>query len=310
MTPTPVTHTNNQEQLLDITGLTVELGGRPVLSRIDLSVQAGEFVGLIGSNGAGKTTLLKTILGDITPTKGDVTVLGHRRPRVGEIGYVPQKIELDPDLPLLAKDFVALGLDGQRFGFGIRGHRFWARVSQAMEGVGAAEYADRPVGRLSGGQQQRVMIAAAIVANPSLLLLDEPLANLDPANSADIVALLDHISKSENISIILSAHDINPLLSVLDHVVYLASGRAAVGRTSEVIRTDVLTKLYGHPIEVLHTGGRVMVVADEGEQFHHRENQDGQHAHDHTDDRDQQDPHAAADGESEANDTLANGRVN
>lgn len=261
--------------LLNISGLRVALGGRSILNGIDLAVGRGEFVGLIGSNGAGKTTLLKTILGDIAPTTGSVTVLGRKRLQTGVIGYVPQKIELDPDLPLLAKDFVALGLDGHRLGISLRGSRFWSQVNAALEGVGALEYADRPVGRLSGGQQQRIMIAAAIVAEPALLLLDEPLANLDPANSADIVALLDHIRSTKGIGIILSAHDINPLLGVLDRVVYLAQGRSAVGRTEEVIRTDVLSDLYQHPITVMRAQGRIVVLADEGgEPGHHAEDPD------------------------------------
>ncbi len=256
--------------LLNISGLRVSLGGRSILNGIDVNVARGEFVGLSGSNGAGKTTLLKTILGDITPLDGSVDVLGHKGARTGEIGYVPQKIALDPDLPLLAKDFVALGLDGHRLGVSLRGRHFWERVEHALEGVGALEYADRPVGRLSGGQQQRIMIAAAIVADPALLLLDEPLANLDPANSADIVVLLDHIRNANGIGIILSAHDINPLLGVLDRVVYLAQGRSAVGRTDEVIRTDALSDLYQHPITVLRTQGRIVVLADEGgEPGHH-----------------------------------------
>ncbi|MCI1650307.1 metal ABC transporter ATP-binding protein [Bifidobacterium tibiigranuli] len=259
--------------LLNVSGLRVNLGGRSILDGIDLTVGRGEFVGLIGSNGAGKTTLLKTILGDTTPLEGSVTVLGRKRLQTGVIGYVPQKIELDPDLPLLAKDFVALGLDGQKFGISLRGKHFWERVNIALKGVGALEYADRPVGRLSGGQQQRIMIAAAIVADPALLLLDEPLANLDPANSADIVALLDHIRSTKGIGIILSAHDINPLLGVLDRVVYLAQGRSAVGRTDEVVRTDVLSELYQHPITVLRTQGRIVVLADEGsEPGHHPDN--------------------------------------
>jgi zinc/manganese transport system ATP-binding protein len=262
--------------LLNISGLRVALGGRSILNGIDLNVSRGEFVGLIGSNGAGKTTLLKTILGDIAPTTGNVTVLGRKRLQTGVIGYVPQKIELDPDLPLLAKDFVALGLDGHRLGISLRGSRFWSQVNAALEGVDALEYADRPVGRLSGGQQQRIMIAAAIVADPALLLLDEPLANLDPANSADIVALLDRIRKRNGIGIILSAHDINPLLSVLDRVVYLAQGRAAVGRTDEVVRADVLSKLYRHPITVMRAQGRIVVLADEGgEPGHHADDPDG-----------------------------------
>lgn len=254
--------------LLDVHGIHVEIGGREILKGIDLSVAPGEFLGLIGSNGAGKTTLLRTILGDIEPSSGTVSIMGRKRAKAGMVGYVPQKIQLDPDLPIRAKDLVALGLDGQRFGIGIRSSHFWDQVEHAMRGVGAWEFADRPVGRLSGGQQQRVLIAAALVANPKLMLLDEPLANLDPANADDIVSLLNSIRTREGISIILSAHDINPLIDSLDKVVYLASGNAVVGKTDEVITTEVLSKLYCHPIEVLHAGGRVMVMAGDNAHAH------------------------------------------
>ncbi|MFT9008025.1 MAG: metal ABC transporter ATP-binding protein [Bifidobacterium sp.] len=259
---------SNGGSLLDVSDVHVEMGGNEILKGIDLTVEAGEFLGLIGSNGAGKTTLLRTILGDVEPSTGSVTIMGRKRAKAGMVGYVPQKVQLDPDMPVRAKDLVALGLDGQRFGIGIRGQHFWNQVEHAMKGVGAWEFADRPVGRLSGGQQQRVLIAAALVANPRLILLDEPLANLDPANADDIVSLLNEIRNVQGISIVLSAHDINPLIDALDKVVYLASGRAVVGKTDEVITTDVLSRLYRHPIEVLHAGGRVMVMAGETSHAH------------------------------------------
>ncbi|MFT8638932.1 metal ABC transporter ATP-binding protein [Bifidobacterium sp.] len=262
---------SNGGPLLDVSDVHVEMGGNEILKGIDLTVEAGEFLGLIGSNGAGKTTLLRTILGDVEPSTGSVTIMGRKRAKAGMVGYVPQKVQLDPDMPVRAKDLVALGLDGQRFGIGIRGQHFWNQVEHAMKGVGAWEFADRPVGRLSGGQQQRVLIAAALVANPRLILLDEPLANLDPANADDIVSLLNEIRNVQGISIVLSAHDINPLIDALDKVVYLASGRAVVGKTDEVITTDVLSRLYRHPIEVLHAGGRVMVMAGETSHAHSNE---------------------------------------
>lgn len=252
---------NGDDPVVTIDGVGVELAGRTILSSIDLSVTRGEFIALIGANGAGKTTLLRTILGEINPVSGTLSVAGHRRPRPGTIGYVPQKISIDPDLPLRARDLVALGLDGQRLGLPVRRRRFWTRVLAALDGVGAGDLADRPVGRLSGGQQQRVLIAAAIVSDPRLLLLDEPLANLDPANAQDIVRLLDALRRERGLAVIMSAHDVNPLLGVLDRVAYLADGRGVVGRTDEVVRTDVLTRLYRHPIEVARVAGRIIVMA-------------------------------------------------
>jgi len=262
--------------VLDVSNVSLELGGRLILENVGFQVAPGEIVGLIGPNGAGKTTLMRSILGDITPLEGTIGICSHQHAHAGEIGYVPQHISLDPDLPLRACDLVALGLDGHRFGPAPRGHAFWERVHTALQGVGAAEIAEQAVGRLSGGQQQRVMLAAAIVSNPSLLLLDEPLANLDPANTADIVGLLDNLRRSRHLSVVLSAHDVNPLLGALDRVVYLAHGHAAVGGVEEVIRTDVLSRLYDHPVEVARFDGHLIVLA--GDTAAHRyedEKQDG-----------------------------------
>jgi zinc/manganese transport system ATP-binding protein len=188
---------------------------------------------------------------------GDTAQVGRGR----AVGYVPQKIELDPDMPLRARDLVGLGIDGHRFGIPVpsRGRR--ALVDEALRAVGAAAFADARVGTLSGGEQQRVMIAHALIGKPRLLLMDEPLANLDIRSEQEIVSLLARISKERRIAVLISAHEINPLLPVMDRVVYMAAGRAASGTTGEVIRPEVLTRLYGHHVDVIHLHGRVLVVA-------------------------------------------------
>jgi zinc/manganese transport system ATP-binding protein len=219
-------------------------------------------VGLIGSNGAGKTTLLRVILGLQKPSAGQVRFGAAARAGRGRaVGYVPQKIELDPDMPLRARDLVGLGVDGHRFGIPVpsRGRR--ALVDEALRAVGAMAFADARVGTLSGGEQQRVMIAHALIGKPRLLLMDEPLANLDIRSEQEIVSLLARISKERRIAVLISAHEINPLLPVMDRVVYMAAGRAASGTTGEVIRPEVLTRLYGHHVDVIHLHGRVLVVA-------------------------------------------------
>jgi zinc/manganese transport system ATP-binding protein len=179
---------------------------------------------------------------------------------------VPQKIELDPDMPLRARDLVGLGLDGHRFGIPLpsRGRR--ELVEETLHAVGAAAFADARVGTLSGGEQQRVMIAHALISKPRLLLMDEPLANLDIRSEQEIVSLLSRIAKERRIAVLISAHEINPLLPVMDRVVYMAAGRAESGTTDEVIRPDVLTRLYGHHVDVIHLHGRVLVVAGRGEE--------------------------------------------
>jgi zinc/manganese transport system ATP-binding protein len=255
------------EETLAVEGVSVRLGGRDVLRDVRFTLRAGEFAGLIGSNGAGKTTLLRVILGLQKPSAGRVRIGGTARARrQAAIGYVPQKIELDPDMPLRARDLVGLGHDGQRYGILLpsRGRR--ALVDEMLRAVGAAAFADARVGTLSGGEQQRVMIAHALISKPRLLLLDEPLANLDLRSEQEIVSLLARVSKERRVAVLISAHEINPLLPVMDRVVYMAAGRAASGTTGEVVRPEVLTRLYGHHVDVVHLHGRVLVVAGRGDE--------------------------------------------
>lgn len=252
-------------EVLGVDGLSVALGGRTILDHVTFSVAQGSFTALIGSNGAGKTTLLKVMLGLIPPTAGRVRLAGatgdHRR-RL--IGYVPQKIALEPDIALRARDLVGLGIDGERFGISLPSKARRGAVDEMLAAVGATSFADARVGNLSGGEQQRVLIAHALISRPALLLLDEPLANLDIASSQEVVELLASITAKQRIAVLISAHDMNPMLSVMDRIVYLADGRAATGTTDEVVRTETLTALYRHPVEVIHTNGRVLVVAGPG----------------------------------------------
>jgi zinc/manganese transport system ATP-binding protein len=261
---------NVVEEVLAVEDVSASLGGRQILDGVSFSIKAGEFCGLIGSNGAGKTTLLRVILGLIAPTSGQVVVSGGARSRANpQIGYVPQKIVLEPDVPLRARDLVGLGLDGHRFGIIKPGAKRRAAVNEMLAAVGATPFADARIGNLSGGEQQRVMIAQALISRPRLLLLDEPLANLDIRSAAEVVELLAQIAAEHHIAILLSAHDMNPLLPVMDRVVYLADGRAASGTTDEVVRTDTLSQLYGHHVQVIHVEGRVLVVSGAEHQAHH-----------------------------------------
>jgi zinc/manganese transport system ATP-binding protein len=257
-------------EVLRVDGVSVHLSRRLVLDDVRFSVRAGEFTGLIGSNGAGKTTLLRVILGLVQPSSGSVAVGGSARARANPlIGYVPQQITLDPDMPVRARDLVALGLDGHRFGIPIRSGARRARTDEVLTAVNALHLADQRVGRLSGGEQQRIMIAHALISRPRLLLLDEPLANLDLRSEQEVVELLDRIAREHDIAILMSAHDVNPLLPVMSRVVYIADGRAVSGTTDEVIRSETLTRLYGRHVDVIHVHDRVLVVAGRGDASSH-----------------------------------------
>jgi zinc/manganese transport system ATP-binding protein len=251
-----------RSEVLAVRQACVSLSGRSILKDIDFTLNAGEFCGLIGANGSGKTTLLRTILGFVTPTSGSVTMDGGGR---ASIGYVPQKFMLDPYMPMRARDLVALGLDGNRLGVPLPSRARRRKVDEMLEAVEAAPFADQRIGSLSGGQQQRVLIAHALIRRPRLLLLDEPLANLDMRSVAGIVALLRRVSRELQTTVLLSAHDMNPLLSAMDRIVYIAHGRAATGAIDAVVRTEVLSRLYGYHIDVVRVHGRILVVAAEGE---------------------------------------------
>jgi zinc/manganese transport system ATP-binding protein len=249
-------------EVLTVDQVSVSFSGRTVLQEVTFSLLAGEFCGLIGTNGSGKTTLLRVILGFQTPAAGRVRIEREDGPNgLPSIGYVPQMIAFDPSMPLRARDVVALGLDGHRFGPPFPSKERRRLVAEMLAAVDAERFADQRVGTLSGGQQQRVLIAHALVRRPRLLLLDEPLANLDMRGAAEIVVLLRRLSAEHRITVLLSTHDMNPLLPVMDRVVYLANGRAASGATDDVIRTDVLSRLYGYHIDVIRVHGRVLVVA-------------------------------------------------
>jgi zinc/manganese transport system ATP-binding protein len=252
----------SSDELLRLDHVGVRLGGREILRDVSLTIRPGEFTGLIGPNGAGKTTLLRIMLGLQAVTRGAVLIDGEPRAhRDASIGYVPQKLGIEPDTPLRVRDVVSLGVDGHKFGVRLPSRARRELVDDMLTAVGARRFADARIGELSGGEQQRVMIAHALIGRPRLLLLDEPLANLDISGEQGIVSVLARLAKAEGIAVLLSAHDMNPLMPVMDRIAYVAGGRVAVGRTEDVVTTEVLSRLYGQHVDVIRVHGRVLVVA-------------------------------------------------
>lgn len=255
--------------VIELSRAAAAVGGRRIWSDVTLRVTAGEFVAVLGPNGVGKSTLLKMILGLVPVTEGQVSVLGARAgQRNKRIGYLPQRRAFDQATRVRGVDIVRLGLDGDRWGVpvpgwvpGSRGKEIARRVEEVVELVGATSYAHRPIGQCSGGEQQRLLIAQALARRPEILILDEPLDSLDVTNQASVSALIRQVSQSQQVAVLLVAHDVNPILSYLDQVVYLAHGGAVMGPPADVITADTLTMLYGTPIDVLtDRAGRLVVV--------------------------------------------------
>jgi zinc/manganese transport system ATP-binding protein len=262
---TTVTIAPSKVDMVEVRQATAVLGGRTIWSNVDATVEAGQFVAVLGPNGVGKSTLLKAILGRVPLAQGSIRLLGRPPGHANhEVGYLPQRRTFDASLRVRGLDVVRLGLDGDRWGVPLPGRRSraaHARIGELVELVGASAYAHRPIGSLSGGEQQRLLIAQSLARAPKVLLLDEPLDGLDLPNQAGVAALISHIARAEGVAVMIVAHDVNPILPYLDRVVYLGRGGAATGTPDEVITSPMLTALYGTPIEVLSTSdGRLVVV--------------------------------------------------
>jgi zinc/manganese transport system ATP-binding protein len=242
-----------------VEGASLGHAGRVVLENIDFELRQGEFVGLFGPNGAGKTTLLRSLLGLVSPIAGRIEVLGAAARRGNpDIGYLPQTGGANvPRLRVV--DVLAASLGGHRWGFSPVGRVGRAGIERALERVGAASLAERPMSALSGGERQRVLIAQALIGTPRLLLLDEPLAGLDPRHQGEIVALLRDVQLVLGITVMCSAHDINVLLPAMDRALFVAGGGVALGPVAQVATGPVLSRLYGAPIDVVRAGGHIFV---------------------------------------------------
>ena len=252
--------------VLALQDVHLTLGGQPVLSDVSLGFAADEFVGVLGPNGSGKTTLLRAVLGLVRPASGRITVLGQPARRGNTaIGYMPQSRGGAGITGLSGWEFVAGAVQGHRLGLPVLGRAGRAEVDRVLDLVGARDLARRPLAEISGGERQRLLFAQALVGRPRLLLLDEPLASLDPHHQGALVALAKALQVELGLTVLFSAHDLNPLLSAMDRVLYLGGGQAALGTVDEVITGPVLSRLYGSEIDVVRVGSRIFVMAGQVE---------------------------------------------
>ena len=259
------------EEAIVASDLAAAYGARPIWSGATFSIPAGSFTAVLGPNGSGKSTLIRMILGQLAPARGRLEVLGGTPHRGNpSIGYVTQGSSFDPDLSIRGRDFIGLGIDGHRWGVRLAGRdSAEAKVTSAIEAVGASGYADRSLGRLSGGEQQRLLLAQALVGRPRLLVLDEPLSHLDVRNQRAMVQLISAVARERGLTVLLIAHDVNQLLAHIDHVLYIAQGKLAMGKPKDIITSRRLTEIYSSPVEVISDSrGRLFVVGLEEEVSH------------------------------------------
>jgi zinc/manganese transport system ATP-binding protein len=269
---------------LELDAVTLELGERTILRDASLTIRQGEFIGVLGPNGAGKTTLMRAVLGLVPAAAGAIRVLGETVMRGNaSIGYMPQTRSALAGRRVRGRDFVAMAADGHRWGLPHADAKTRADVDRVLELVGATKLATRPLSELSGGERQRLLLAQCLLGEPRLLLLDEPLISLDPNHQRGVVELVRRVQRELGITVLFSAHELNPLLNALDRVLYLGNGVAALGTVDEVITKPVLSRLYGSPIDVMRVNGRIFVMSGDVEvekHDHEHEDEDG-HAHDH-----------------------------
>ena len=264
---------------VELRGAGLAFGPRTLWSGLDLGIRPGEFVAVLGPNGSGKSSLLKAVLGLLPLTHGEVLV-GGRPVRRGspDIGYVPQHRGLSVDAPLRGSDFVQLALDGNRWGLPAP-RKYRRRVAELLAAVEAEHLADQPVGLLSGGEQQRLRIAQALATDPRVLLCDEPLLSLDLRHQRRVVELVDRRRREAGSAVLFVTHEINPVLGVADRILYLTEAGFRVGTVDEVMRSEVLTALYGSPIEVIRRPGQLVVLgAEDAAGAHHDHAGHGAHA--------------------------------
>ncbi|WP_018546227.1 metal ABC transporter ATP-binding protein [Streptomyces sp. LaPpAH-108] len=239
----------------------VSYGTRTVWRDLNLEVRPGEFVAVLGPNGSGKTSLMKALLGRQPLSHGTLTVLGRPPRDAGRhIGYIPQQASLSAQTMLRARDLVRFGIDGHRFGLRLRTNGTRRRVDEILEQVGASAYADVPVNLLSGGERQRVRVAQALATDPRLLLCDEPLLSLDLNHQRAVTRLIDARRRSHRTAVVFVTHEINPVLDLVDRVLYLAPGGHRVGTPEEVLTSESLSGLYGTRVDVVRVHGRIVVV--------------------------------------------------
>ena len=260
---------NPNQPALSVRAADLSFGETTLWQNLDLEVSPGELIAVIGSNGSGKSSLLKAILGQQSLTKGQIKVAGHNVHRGSrDIGYIPQHRPSEGQVPIRGRDLLRLGLDGHKFGLALPNHKNSQRINEVVERMGASEFQNQPISSLSGGQLQRLRVGQAVIGKPALLLADEPLTALDLNQQQVVCELIDQERKANQMAVLFVTHDVNPILDMVDRVLYLAKGKFKIGSPDEVLRSEVLSELYGTQVDVLRNQGRIVVVGTHDHEHH------------------------------------------
>lgn len=264
--------TTTRTPAVQLRGAGLAYGPRQLWDGLDLDVEPGEFLAVLGPNGSGKTSLLRVLLGLQQLSAGSVNIAGTPARRGNSrIGYIPQQRTVDATLTVRGSDLVGFGLDGHHWGLGLKHHRSRRqRVRAALRSVDAEEHAKAPLGLLSGGEQQRLRVAQALVSDPAVLLCDEPLLSLDLSHQRRVSQLIARQARDSDAAVLFVTHEINPVLPLVDRVLYLVNGQFRIGTPDEVMNSETLSELYGTDVEVARVGGHLVVTGtDNIDQQHH-----------------------------------------
>lgn len=258
--------------VLEIKNAKLELDGRVIWENLNLDVKHNEFIAVLGANGSGKSSLLKAILGQLPLSQGSIE-LNSKKIRRGSrrVGYVPQSRPAETSMPIRGKDLLWLGLNGHRYGFSMRSKTERAQFDHIIEAIGGEELQHHPISEMSGGELQRFRVGQAVISEPDLILADEPLSALDYSQQSAVAELLKRESKEHNAAVLFVTHDVNPILDMVDRVLYLAGGKFRIGTPDEVLTSETLTELYGTPVDVVRNQGRILVLGAHGNHDHHHD---------------------------------------
>ncbi|MBN2290213.1 MAG: ABC transporter ATP-binding protein [Candidatus Glassbacteria bacterium] len=254
---------------IQLSRVSVQLRRKAILRRITLSIEPGQFWGVVGPNGAGKTTLMRLLAGFVPPSEGSLEVLGRkieRRPPTAlrkRIGYLPQNLSFDEGVPFSAREVILIGRTGRRGLFRRLGREDYLVAEACAEELGVLDLLDRPIGTLSGGERQRVQLARALAQQPEILILDEPTSNLDPRAAVRFLETVDRLQQDHGLTVLIVTHEVAHLPAGCGFTAFIKNGALlGAGEKKQMLRDDLLSELYDCRVSVETRGNRYYIFKE------------------------------------------------